>query len=38
MDTLCYIKKETKVWLEITCLLIPGMNDDPEEIKAMCGG
>jgi pyruvate formate lyase activating enzyme len=35
LETLIYIKKETKVWLEITTLLIPGMNDSPEEIDAM---
>lgn len=33
MDTLVYIKKETNVWLEITTLIIPGLNDDPEEMK-----
>ncbi|MDO5295935.1 MAG: AmmeMemoRadiSam system radical SAM enzyme [bacterium] len=33
MDTLVYIKKETNVWLEITTLIIPGLNDNPEEMK-----
>ena len=27
--------KETKVWLEITTLLIPGKNDSAAEIEAM---
>lgn len=35
LDTLTYIKHETKVWLEITTLLIPGVNDSPEEIDAL---
>ena len=35
LDTLMYIKKETKTWLEITTLLIPGENDSPEEIEAL---
>lgn len=30
------IVKEEGVWLEITNLLIPGANDDPEKIKEMC--
>lgn len=36
LDTLTYIKKETQTWLEITNLLIPGENDNPDEIRAMC--
>lgn len=35
LDVLIYIKKETKVWLEITTLLIPGENDSPEEVDAL---
>jgi len=35
LDTLIYIAKETKTWLEITTLLIPGENDDTQEIEAM---
>jgi len=35
LDTLLYIKHETKVWLEITTLLIPGYNDSEEEINDM---
>ena len=36
LDTLVYLKQETEVWFEITTLLIPGHNDSPEEITAMC--
>lgn len=35
LDTLLLIKKETKTWLEITTLLIPGENDSAEEIDAL---
>jgi len=35
LDTLVYIKHETKVWLEITTLLIPGQNDSEAELQAM---
>lgn len=35
LDTLCYLKHETDVWLELTTLLIPGLNDSSEEITAM---
>jgi pyruvate formate lyase activating enzyme len=35
LDTLEYLAHETAVWLEITNLLIPGMNDAPEETDAM---
>jgi pyruvate formate lyase activating enzyme len=35
LDTLRYIKHETKTWLEITTLLIPGENDSESEIDAM---
>ena len=36
LDTLRYLKHETKVWLELTTLLIPGRNDSDEELTAMC--
>lgn len=36
LDTLVYLKHETKVWFEITNLVIPDENDDPKEIEAMC--
>jgi pyruvate formate lyase activating enzyme len=35
LDTLAYLVNETKVWTEITTLLIPGKNDSDEELKAM---
>ncbi len=35
LDTLLYLANETDVWLEITTLLIPGMNDSEEEIASM---
>jgi pyruvate formate lyase activating enzyme len=35
LDTLAYLKKETRVWFEITTLLIPGENDSAEEIERM---
>jgi pyruvate formate lyase activating enzyme len=34
LDTLVYLKHETKVWFEITTLLIPGKNDSDAEIEA----
>lgn len=36
LNTLRYLKHETKVWLEITTLLIPGHNDSDQELTAMC--
>ena len=35
LETLRYIKHETNVWLEITTLLIPGMNDSEVELEAL---
>ncbi len=35
LDTLQYIHHETDCWLEITTLLIPGLNDSAEEIERM---
>jgi len=35
LDTLSYVHHETKCWLEITTLLIPGHNDTNEEITAL---
>jgi len=34
LETLTYLKRETKVWFEITTLLIPGENDFAVEIEA----
>jgi pyruvate formate lyase activating enzyme len=35
LDTLVYLKRETRVWFEITTLLIPGENDSDDELDAM---
>jgi pyruvate formate lyase activating enzyme len=35
LDTLVYLKRYTRVWFEITTLLIPGENDSEEELQAM---
>jgi pyruvate formate lyase activating enzyme len=35
LDTLVYVKHETRVWLEITTLLIPGLNDSEGELERM---
>ena len=35
LDTLMYLKQETDVWLELTTLLIPGLNDSTQELSAM---
>ena len=37
LDTLVYLKRETDVWLELTTLLIPGLNDSDEELAALTG-
>jgi pyruvate formate lyase activating enzyme len=36
LETLEYLHRETKVWLEVTTLLIPGENDAEEELHAEC--
>jgi len=35
LDTLEYLKRETKVWFEITTLVIPGENDSEAELDEM---
>ncbi len=35
LDSLVYLKKETKVWFEITTLLIPDENDSPRELEQL---
>jgi pyruvate formate lyase activating enzyme len=35
LDTLQYLHHETRCWLEITTLLIPGLNDSADEIEQM---
>jgi pyruvate formate lyase activating enzyme len=36
LDTLAYLRHETKVWFEITTLLIPGKNDGDKEVTEEC--
>ena len=36
LDTLAYLRHETKVWFEITTLLIPGRNDSEGEVREEC--
>jgi pyruvate formate lyase activating enzyme len=36
LDTLKWLKNETDIWFEITNLMIPGENDDPEETRGLC--
>lgn len=35
LDTLRYLVHETDVWVELTTLVIPGHNDDPDELRKM---
>lgn len=35
LETLCYLRHETDVWVEITTLLIPGENDSAAEVEAL---
>ena len=35
LDTLEYVHRETPVWLEVTTLLIPGLNDSDAELEAL---
>jgi pyruvate formate lyase activating enzyme len=35
LDTLVWLKQETRVWLEVTTLLIPGENDSESEIEQL---
>jgi len=36
LDTIEYLVQETRVWVELTNLMIPGENDAPEETKQLC--
>jgi pyruvate formate lyase activating enzyme len=36
LETLEYLHRETRAWVEITTLLIPGLNDSDTEITALC--
>ncbi len=35
LETLLYLKNHTRVWFELTTLVIPGENDSPEELGRM---
>jgi pyruvate formate lyase activating enzyme len=35
LETIEYLVRETTVWVELTTLLIPGLNDGPEEIDRL---
>ncbi len=35
LETISYVANETSCWLELTTLLIPGLNDSDEEITAL---
>jgi pyruvate formate lyase activating enzyme len=37
LNTLKRLKHETDIWFEITNLMIPGENDDPDETRRLCG-
>ncbi|HZS36627.1 MAG TPA: AmmeMemoRadiSam system radical SAM enzyme [Polyangia bacterium] len=36
LETLVWLKKNTRVWIELTNLMIPGLNDDPAETRRLC--
>jgi pyruvate formate lyase activating enzyme len=36
LDVLRWLRRETNVWFEITNLIIPGLNDTPEETAELC--
>jgi AmmeMemoRadiSam system radical SAM enzyme len=36
LETLRWVKRETSTWLEITNLIIPGANDEPQDLRRMC--
>lgn len=35
LDTLKWLKRETDIWFEMTNLMIPGENDEPDEIQRL---
>ncbi len=35
LETLEWLARETRVWVEVTNLVIPGLNDDPAETRAL---
>ncbi len=36
LEVLCWLRRETQVWFEMTNLMIPGLNDTPEETDQLC--
>ena len=36
LETLVFLRKNTRVWFEITNLMIPGLNDSTRETEEMC--
>jgi pyruvate formate lyase activating enzyme len=36
LDTLKWLRNETSIWFEMTNLMIPGENDDPDETRRLC--
>jgi AmmeMemoRadiSam system radical SAM enzyme len=36
LDTLRYVARETSVWLELTNLIIPDLNDSSDDLRRMC--
>ncbi len=36
LETLVWLRRETRIWFEISTLLIPGLNDSAIEIERMC--
>jgi pyruvate formate lyase activating enzyme len=37
LDCITYIARHTRIWMEITTLLLPGQNDSEEELKKLAG-
>jgi len=35
LDSITHIARNTRIWMEITTLLLPGQNDSPEELKKL---
>lgn len=36
LETLVYLRQETQVWFELTNLIIPNANDNPDDLRRMC--
>lgn len=37
LETLAWLGRQRRTWVEVTNLLIPGLNDDPEETRRLAG-